>query len=748
MRKLLLFAIGFTLACVLGVYLLSSQWILLIAAACLGAMIPLFCLKFRKTKIAAVILLGLCAGLLWNWGFDKMYLSDARVYDGQTVQSQIEISDYGYETDYGVTVNGKVTLAGRTYRVKCYVYEQLELHPGDRITGSFRLRYTANGGEKAPTYHQGKGIFLLAYTQENFQITHVDEIPARYYPALMRQRIMDQLDRIFPEDTLGFARALLLGDSSKLSYKVDSAFQTSGIRHVIAVSGLHVSILFSMIYLFGGRNRIIGVILGIPILVAFAAIAGFTPSIIRACIMQGLMLLALLFDRDYDAPTALAFSALVMLAVNPLTITSVSFQLSCSCIIGIFLFSKRIHDYILNEKRKEKAKGRSLRARLIRWIVGSVSVTLGATITTTPLCAYYFESVSLISILTNLLTLSAVSFVFYGIMAACVLSAVWLPLGKGVAWLISWAIRYVIGAAKLLSKVPLAAVYTNSAYILIWLILCYVLLAVFLRSKKKYPGVLGACVGAVLCVAVAASWAEPRLDDFRLTALPVGQGQCLLLQSGSQVYVIDCGGDNPEETADEAAAALLSQGIRRLDGLILTHYDDDHDGGTDYLLSRIPADTLYLPVTAETDQMEHYESLYGEHIQWISSKTELFDGRIGITLYPAPSDTTGNESSMSVLCQVVNCDILITGDTTAKDERKLVQKETFPDLEVLVVGHHGSKTATSLELLHATTPDIAVICVGKDNIFGHPAKETLERLQLFGCTVLRTDKQGIVIIKG
>jgi competence protein ComEC len=227
--------------------------------------------------------------------------------------------------------------------------------------------------------------------------------------------------------------------------------------------------------------------------------------------------------------------------------------------------------------------------------VGSVSVTLGATITTTPLCAYYFESVSLISILANLLTLSAVSFVFYGIMAACVLSAVWLPLGKGVAWLISWAIRYVIGAAKLLSKVPLAAVYTNSAYILIWLILCYVLLAVFLRSKKKYPGVLGACMGAVLCIAVAASWAEPRLDDFRLTALPVGQGQCLLLQSGSQVYVIDCGGDNPEETADEAAAALLSQGIRRLDGLILTHYDEDHAGGAQYLLNRIRVDALFLP---------------------------------------------------------------------------------------------------------------------------------------------------------
>lgn len=748
MRKLMLFAIGFTLACILGVYILSGQWLLLVAAACFAAMIPLFCLKFRKTKMAALILLGLCVGLLWNWGFDTGYLADARTYDGKEVQTQIEISDYSYETDYGITANGKTVLAGRTYRVKLYVYDQLELKPGDRVTGTFRLRYTADGGEKAPTYHQGKGIFLLAYAKTDRQITPANEIPAQYYPAVLRQRIMDQLDKTFPEDTLGFARALLLGDSSELSYEVDSAFQTSGIRHVIAVSGLHISILFSVIYLIGGRKRFLGLILGIPVLLIFAAIAGFTPSIIRACIMQALMLVAVTLNKDYDPPTALAFSALVMLAVNPLTVTSVSFQLSVSCMIGIFLFTKRIHDFILNEKRKEKAKGNGLKARLIRWTVSSGSVTIGAMITTAPLCAYYFESVSLISILTNLLTLWVVSFIFYGIMAACILGAVWLPLGKAVAWVISWAIRYVIGAAKLLSKIPLASVYTKSVYIVVWLILCYVLLAVFLCCKKKYPGLLATCIGVTLCVAVGVSWLEPRMDAFRFTALPVEQGQCLLLQSGSQVYMIDCGSEDPEQAADEAAATLLSQGIYRLDGLILTHYDDDHAAGTDYLLSRISADKLYLPVTAETDQMEHYESLYGENIQWISADTELFDGRIGIKLFPAPTDTTGNESSMSVLCQVANCDILITGDMTAKDERKLVQNQTFPDLEVLVVGHHGSKTATSLELLHATSPDIAVISVGKDNIYGHPAKETLERLQLLGCTVLRTDKQGTVIIKG
>lgn len=747
-RKLMLFSIGFVLACVTGVYFFSGTWLLLTAAVCLGATIPLFFLKFRRVKITAVIMLGLSIGLLWNWGFDKIYLSDARQYDGKTVQSQVEITDYSYETDYGIAADGKISLAGRMYRVKLYIYESQGLKPGDRVTGSFRLRYTADGGEKAPTYHQGKGIFLLAYGREELQLSPAETIPAKYFPANARQAILQLLDQTFPEDTLGFARALLLGDSSKLSYEVDSVFQTSGIRHVIAVSGLHVSILFSLVYLFGGRNKVLGVVLGIPVLVFFAAIAGFTPSIVRACSMQALMLVSLLVDKEYDPPTALAFSALVMLAVNPLTVTSVSFQLSVSCMIGIFLFSNRIHDYILSGKRREAAKGKSIKARLLRGLVGSVSVTLGTMVTTTPLCTYYFDNISLVSILTNLLTLWVISFIFYGIIAACIAGAIWLPLGRAIGWCICWPIRYVIAAAKLLSKVPLAAVYTKNVYIVVWLILCYVLLAAFLRSKKKHPILLGSCMSVMLCIAVIAAWLEPRLDPYRFTVLNVGQGQCLLLQSGSKTYMIDCGGDSPEQVADEAAATLLGYGILRLDGIILTHYDADHAAGTDYLLSRISAEKLYLPVSGDTDEMLHYARRYTDSIQWISDDTQFTDGKISISLFPADTEATGNESSMSVLCQVENCDILITGDTNAAGERRLLEKQTLPDLEVLVVGHHGSKTATTLELLHATAPDIAVISVSAENNYGHPARETLDRLRLFGCTIFRTDEMGTVIIKG
>ena len=748
MRKLMLFSIGFTAACVIGAYLLSGYWLLILGLLCLAGAAALLFIRSKKTKIAAVILLGALAGLLWNWGYDSLYLADARNYDAKTVQTQIEVTDYSAQTDYGISVDGKLSLSGKTYRVRCYIDEITALKPGDKVTGSFRLRYTADGGEKEPTFHQGNGVFLLAYADGEVQITECDDVPAQYMAATFRQRILKHLDTLFPEDTVGFARALLLGDGSKLSYEVDAAFQTSGIRHVIAVSGLHVSILFSVIYLFGGRHKVVGVVLGLPLLLAFAAVAGFTPSIVRACVMQALMLLSFLVDKEYDPPTALAFSVLVMLAANPLTVTSVSFQLSVSCIVGIFLFSEKIRSYLLHNTFLKKAKKKTRMAQLANWFAGSVSITLSAMITTTPLCAYYFEAVSLVGVLTNLLTLWIVSFIFYGIMASCVLGAVWLPLGRAAAWVVSWLMRYVLAVAKLLSKLPMAAVYTKSIYVIVWLIFTYVLLIVFLSLKKKRPVLFGACVSIVLCIAVAVSYIEPRLDNFRISVLDVGQGQCILLQSNGRNYMVDCGGDDAEEAADEAARTLLCQGITHLDGLILTHYDKDHADGAELLLRRIPADTLYLPVTEDAAGMQRFREQYGNKITWIDADTEFTDADMVFNLYPATEFVSDNESSMCVLCRVDNCDILITGDRNAAGELELLRTHTLPEVDVLVVGHHGAKTAASLELLQATKPKLAAISVSATNAYGHPAQEVLDRLELFGCAVVRTDRQESIVIKG
>ncbi len=745
-RKLMWFTVGFTVSCVIGAYAVSGVWLLILGLFCL---LPLGVLLIGRSVLArktSCVLIGCVVGFLWFGGFDSLYLAPVRQLDGQTMVLDITVTDYSSPTKSGIKAEGRTQINGKTYNVQFYNNELDAFLPGDRIRGGFRLRYTV-GGTDDPTYHRGNGIFLLAYPKGSNSVHTADSVLTRYFASVLRQEILSLIDRLFPEDTKGFAKALMLGYTNDLTGGAKWSLKTSGVYHIVAVSGMHVSILFALVYLLCGRRRVLTALIGFPALFIFAAVAGFSPSIIRACIMQSLIILALLADKEYDPPTALAFAVLMILAANPWSITSVSLQLSAGCMVGIFLFSQRIHDYLLNNTRLGPAKGKSIKAKLIRFCVGSVSVTLGAMIATAPLCAVIFGSISISGILANLLLLWVISIIFYGILAACLFGALWLPVGTMIGWVISWPIRLVLWVTDMISRLPLSAVYTASVYIVAWLIFVYVLLTVFLKSKKKHPVVLTCCLLAGLVGSVLCSWLEPRLDDYRITAVDVGQGQCILLQMDGKHYLVDCGGDSDDLAADRASHLLLSQGIFRLDGLIITHFDADHAGGAGQLLDRVPADTIYLPAFGgESDLRDELIRDYGDKIRWVDEDFQLDEANI--TIFASDDTQDSNESSLCILFQPENCDILITGDRSADGEQELIEHTELPDLEILIAGHHGSRTSTSWELLNATTPEVVIISVGEDNRYGHPAWETLERLELFGCKVYRTDYEGTIIFRG
>ena len=749
MRKLMWFSIGFALACIAGAYLVSGAWLWILALFCTIGILGIFFLRSMNAKRAVAVLLGCAVGFLWCYAYDGLYLQTAKAYDGTVQLLEIQATDYSFDSQYGIIVDGKTELEGKSYDVRVYLNSKQEIKPSDKIAGEFSLRYTVQGAQKGTTYHSGKGIFLLAYQKGEVNITPAQKTDVSNIGALLRKAITNILDNIFPDDTIAFARALLLGDSSLLTYEEDTAFQLSGIRHVVAVSGLHVSILFSLVYTLVGKRRFLTAALGVPLLIVFAAIAGFTPSINRACIMQVLMILAMLFNREYDPPTALGFAAVVMLAINPLTITSVSFQLSVGCMIGIFLFSARISRYLLDEKRFGPAKGKTIKARITRWVVGSVSVTLSAMATTAPLCACYFGMVSLVSIFTNLLTLWVISTIFYLIMLACILGAIFLPAGKTVAWCASWLIRYVLAVSKLLSSIPLAAIYTCSVYVVIWLVFAYALFLLFLFFKEKKPFVFGVCLISSLIVCLMCAYIEPRLDNYRVTVLDVGQGQAILLQYNNRNYLVDCGGDTAEIAADAVIEELFSLGFTKLDGVIITHYDADHCQGLPLLLSRISVDKLYLPsVSDEASVRESIVSAYDKEIIWIEASKILQIDTMQITIFAPPEEKTDNENSLCILFQPEKCDILITADRNISGEMQLLQQLEDMKLELLIAGHHGADNATGIPLLSETMPEHVAISVGENNAYGHPSEKLLDRLRAFGCKIYRTDLDGKIIFRG
>ena len=747
MRKLMWFTIGFAMAAAIGMYLLQGSWYFLasgVTALFLAVFLWLMH-RYPKFRIGAVLLLGCIVGFVWLSVFEYTYLSVPRVADGQKIKLTLTATEYSQESAYGCVVDGVGKLDGKTYTMCIYLPKYVEIAPGDTLTARYELRSTLPGGSSESNFLSSKGSFLTAKPMRMPDIGKVEKLPWYGYPAYVRQTVKTVINTVFPQDVAGFAVALLIGDTDGMDYETDTAFRISGISHIVAVSGFHVTVLFSLVYLLVGRKRYLAAAIGIPVLLFFAAVAGFSASIMRACLMHSLMIVAMLFDRDYDSPTALAFAVLVMLAANPRAVTNAGFQLSVGCMVGILLFSEPIKDWLMDDTRLGRVHKKWKKYAAI--LASSVGMTVGATIVVTPLCAYYFGLVSMVSVITNLLTTWIITVIFYGVMICCVLGLIWLPLGRLLSWLVAWPIRYVLGTARLLAAFPLASVYTDSIYIVMWLIFVYILLILFLISKKSL--FIPCCCAVIsLCVALMASWLQPRLDECRVTVLDVGQGQCILLQSEGKTYLVDCGGDSDTWAADIAAKRLLSQGIHHLDGVILTHYDRDHAAGVSYLLSRVSAEIIYLPNCVDADgTVATIEASHSGDTFIVSEDTCINFGKAKISLIPSRTKLSDNESGVCVLFQTENCDILITGDRSIAGERELMRYFELPQLELLIVGHHGSKNSTGLSLLEKTSPQIAIISVGEDNSFGHPAQETLQRLLEAGCEIYRTDRDGTIIFR-
>ncbi len=746
MRKLMWFAVGFSAATAVCAYLLSGPWILIFALFICLLFAVMCCFHKKIQPVIFVVLIGLFVGSLYHWGYDRLLLSDAKNYDGVTMPVEVKATDYSFQTDYGMGVNGKVFLNGRSYRTRLYYQGDLSVEPGDSIRITAKLRYTPSGGLEISTYHKGEGIFLLSYEQSQPTLEKAEGFNPRYIASKLRKDICNRIVEIFPEDTGAFAKALLIGDDSDISFADNISFQKSGIRHVIAVSGLHVSILFSIIYFVTRKSRMLTLLVGLPVLFLFAAVAGFSPSIIRACIMQALLIIALVLNREYDPGTALSFSCLVMLMVNPLTITSVSFQLSVGCMIGIFLFSNPIREYFMGKMKCKERKG--WKPKLIKWFVGSISISMSAMLITMPLCAVYFGMVTVVGILTNLLVLWIISFVFCGIIIACLLSCIWMPMGSIAAWIVSWPIRYVLIVSKLLSSVPGGSLYTESPYTVLWIVSVILLVSIFLLSKRKSPVMLTIAVTLLYTLSLIASWAEPRMSNVQVTVLDVGQGQCILLQCKNEAYMIDCGGSDPEHTATVAINAVGAQGVQKLDGLILTHYDGDHCNGAAYFLEVIPVEKLYLPDIDRDNETRQQLEKMDIPINWVADKTVLALNHGKMELYPGISGETSNENSLCILFRGEKCDILITGDRNISGEHMLLEQGNIPELELLVAGHHGASTSTGLELLEKCSPAVVAISAGENNRHGHPNSETLVRLRAAGCIIRRTDLEGTIIFRG
>lgn len=738
MRKFAWLTIGFALSCCLCTNVVWNSKLLVLATAFIvfGTVCAFVSGRKKNVNPLTPVLLGAAFGIFWFSLYHSYYLNPLLPVDGSVEHMQITVSDYVYDTAYSKAVDGTVTIGDRTYHPVVYLKDDMELLPGDILEGEFYIRVTTPEAKTESAYLQGNGLFLTLSQRGEAEVYTGSRDSIRYYPTRLAHHIQSAIDSFFPSDTAAFVKALLLGDTQSLTYQEDTALKISGIRHIGAVSGLHVSIVFGVLLFFFGRNRLVLAAVSAPFLFFFAAMTGFTPSVSRACVMTYIMVLGGAIFEEYDSLTGLAFACFVLLLRNPFSVKSVSFQLSVSSVAGILIFAFPINEWILSHIPQA--------GKAVRWIAATLSVSFSAVLMTTPISAYYFGTVSLVAFLTNLLTLWAVSIVFC-ICAMIALFGAFLPNLAGMAaWTISWLIRYVQLTAGFLASLPFAAVYTQSRYICMWLVLSYLLLACFFFFGRKHLWRYISLSAVALICAIALSIVIPRMDGFRMTVMDVGEGQCILMQSNGKYLLIDCGGNTDNGAADTASQTLLSQGVSKLDAIALTHFDRDHAGALSYLLSRVNSDCIYVPDLEDSGLIDSEAS---EKIVRIAESIRIPFGDGILTLTKPGNLKSANENCLCILFESEKCDILITGDRSRSGEKRLISSMLLPDVDVLIGGHHGSKYATSQELLDAVQPEIVIFSVGSNNVYGHPAQEVLDRVEQNHSRIFRTDRDGTIVVR-
>ena len=744
MRRLAAFTASFALGIYLAQYLLPAEHLIPLAAGCFAAACLALLLPDLWRKRALLIGTGLALALGWNWLYGFAVRDPLVGLSGRSGTASMALLEYAVPTDYGA----KVTVKLEGYPLGKVVYyggeDLLDLRPGQTVTAQVKFQDAARLREDTITNFTSQGVFLLAYQRgEDAVYGEGSAGSPRWWPARAARAMQDHVAELFDGDEAAFLSAILTGDTSGLSEEARSDLSEAGLSHILAVSGMHCGFLMTLILLVTGRHRRrLLAALALPILVFYTILTGASPSVVRACIMVLFVLAAPLFQRDSDPPTTLSAALFLILLANPFAAASISLQLSFGAMAGLLWLTPRIQDLLLGEKS---------RGRVYRLLASSLSATVGAMVFTVPLCAVYFGSLVLISPVSNLLCLTASSAVFMLGLLAVLASFLWLPLGAVIGFLPALLTKYILWTSGVLASLPYHAVYLTNPYLKYWLVFLYGLFAAayFLRprARRKYAV---ATVLAAMSLAVTVWLGAPHYTRSGLDAyvLDVGQGESVLLSSGGQFALVDCGSRNSWYDAGGIAADhLATMGCGTLDYLILTHYDYDHVSGVTELLARTRVGTLLLPDVADDAGMRLQVELaardHGADIRYVRAETSLPLGRSSLTIYP-PGDVKGdNEQCLAILCTYGDYDLLITGDMNMAAERQLIAEHDLPDIEALVVGHHGSKSSTSEELLEAVTPEVGIISVG-DNSYGHPTEDALRRLVLADVDICRTDKQGTV----
>jgi competence protein ComEC len=764
-------------------------------------LIPFVLIPFLPNSKKTLIVAGLCLFALLSGGLrfpsslppvDEHSLysyNDTGIVEIQgTVADELDIRDRYCLLTFSaseIIVNGERKEVSGTALIRVPRYPAY--HYGDvlKVTGELETPSQFEDFDYK-SYLARQGIYSVIYYPGVEVLDHGQGLKPLQWIYSLRERLSASLARALPEPQGSLAQAILLGLRGNIPDSLYEAFSRTGTAHLLAISGLHISIIIAMLLSFGilvfGRRRSIYIWLTLGLMWLYALLAGMHPPIIRAAIMGSLFLIAEYLGRQRSAIIALAFAAAVMVGIQPHLLWSVSFQLSFLAMAGLIL----LYPYFQVWGRKGVASLFGARERIAA--AGSIvtdgfAATLAAIVAVGPLIAYNFGVVSLVALPATFFSLPALPFI---IVTAALVAFVGL-LASLAAQILSWLawlfLSYLVFVVQGFDALPHSSLEVTT--VSTWHIWgYYVILAGVIASlnhrkqlvdffsrltsgiQKVAQGIpkprlgfsmkwliLPLLVVAILVWSVALTTPD---DKLHVSFLDVGQGDAILIQTPNGQDILVDGGPDPQKINLELSEKLPFWD-RTIDLVVCTQPQADHVTGLVEVLQRYKVKQVIEP------GVSYNSSIYREwcnliedkgieySIAWAGQEIDLGNGiKMEVLnppegLFEGTSDDVDNNGVVLRLSWS-KVSFLFTADIREEIEFELIGQRANLKSTVLKVAHHGSETSTTSQFMAAVDPEVAAISVGADNTFGHPSPEVLKRLidQLGEDNIYRTDEDGTI----
>lgn len=745
---------------------------------------------FNRKSIYLIIIISIISNLIVNFQNEKY----ENVYkDGEELTLIAIVDSNKEEKEYKDTYKIKTEYKDTNLILSVNKNKNIELEYGDKILikGEFVEPSESRnyGGFDYKEYLKSIKIHGTIKADSIEILAKNSNSPIFTFANNINLKIKENINKLIPEKYCAIFTGLILGDTSKVEEEVNDDFKIANISHVLAISGMHITYIVMGIELLLKRGigkrktRIITII----ILVMYMFITGFTPSVVRASIMGIIMLISKLIHRKNDIWTSISLSLLILLIYNPFLILNVGLQLSYLGTIGIVCFNKNVYNFL----RKLKIRNKKIRYKINRKFIllmdkikEMLSVTLSAQIVILPILLFNFNILGIYFFISNILVSIIIGPIIIVGFVCILISFVSIEIAKILSIFMSVGIQILISISEI-SHLPFSKIYIPTPkvwQIVIYYICVIVINRIYIAFNSKKPDFTSIRIRnlvallkfkfrqnrnkvlKVLIVFVSLVFILNTIPQkLKIHFVDVGQGDCTFITTPQNKTILIDGGGSMFEEYDVGKSTLLpyilDRGYTKLDYVFISHFDQDHVGGILTILEELRVGQVY--ISKQEQDSENYQKFLkivkdkkiqvkvlkqGDCLK--IEKNLYFD-----ILWPIEEqiqENVLNNNAMVMKLRYGKFSMLFTGDIEAIGEEKILdfykeKGESILKSDVLKVAHHGSKTSTTQSFFEKVNPKICLIGVGKNNMFGHPTAEVLERIN--GTKIYRTDEDGEIILE-